>query len=120
MKVRTGFVSNSSGSSFLIYGFCMDDEELEELFRVIGLIKDSDDGYELWSMFEGGPLALLKEQGFDYYTPLNSDGVYIGRSWDQVGDNQTGQQFKDETVLIIKKVFGDDIEVGTHEEHWGQ
>lgn len=44
--------------------------------------------------------------------------VYIGKSWDEVKDDQTGAQFKEEVKEQLKKVFGEDIECDTYSEAW--
>lgn len=43
MKIRNGFVSNSSTTSFCVYGFCYDDVDFNELIQSLDLetIKDA-------------------------------------------------------------------------------
>lgn len=87
MKIRNGFVSNSSTSSFLIYGICIEPHEvgIEDINTLISIADE-----KLWGS----------------YSPWDNE-VYIGQSWDQVGDNQTGLQFKQEIEAAIKEVFPD-------------
>ena len=94
MKIRMGFVSNSSTSSFLIYG--TDDISSEEY----DLISDK----------------YYKE--IDYYCPYGNH-YYIGYSWDSIKDDETGKQFKDRVESKIKELLGrDNMSFGTYEEAW--
>lgn len=79
MKIRLGFVSNSSTTSFLIYGAYLTTKELDEL-------TDS--------------LPTLLEKNYSY----DEDG-YLGRSWDTVKDDETGKQFKESVEKEVKKLF---------------
>ncbi len=79
MKIRLGFVSNSSTTSFLIYGIELTSEELEKLTEDL-------------------PELLEKEYSYD------EDG-YLGRSWDTVKDDETGKQFKESVEKEVKKLF---------------
>jgi len=109
MKTRNGFVSNSSTSSFLIYGIVI-----------------SDDGAEL---------GLTEEEKADlsecFYTKIKQDkldlethtpeycGTYVGRSWAGIRDDQTGAQFKEEVRNELIKLLGKhDIKCETHEHAW--
>ena len=123
MKVRTGFVSNSSSSSFCIYGTIIEDstenremllkfleekcnvskEDLENLREVEDM---SEIGYEVEEQ--------LKDLSSDYY----DDSLYLGRSWRSVKDDETGMQFKESIEKKLKEILGDKIKCDTHEECW--
>ena len=99
MKTRQGFVSNSSTSSFLIYGMNVegDSEDVESKIDELKL----DLGY--WYV-EGG-------------------GLYVGRSWSGVKDDQTGLQFKESVTEDVKKLLAgvgseEKVDCGTHQEAW--
>ena len=100
MKVRMGFVSNSSSSSFLIYGVRIEDKAYAKLED-----KKLPDGIGL-------------------ECPPEDDGGYIGASWDSIKDDETGKQFKDRVAAAIAEIFkqnGVDMEkfeCGTHQEAW--
>lgn len=79
MKTRQGFVSNSSTTSFLMYGADITNED--DLSR----LEDA---------------GLTEFYGGDY-------GNFIGRSWNEVGDNQTGGEFKAEIEAAITQVCPD-------------
>jgi hypothetical protein len=101
MKIRTGFVSNSSSSSFCIYGIALE-ERVDLSFLPAGRYGDHE--------IEG--LEILKYS--DY-------GVYIGRSWSDVKDDETGAMFKKSIEEKLKEVFKGKIELPacrTHSEAW--
>jgi len=111
MKIRAGFVSNSSSSSFCIYGTYMDVNEVVEKMKdflteeEIELIEDEP--YEVQELIE---------EKTDLAVYMSEDSIWIGKSWTSVGDDQTGKQFKDSVQEELEKVFGPDVECGTHEE----
>lgn len=117
MKIRNGFVSNSSTSSFLIYGIALEDDEIRE---ALGINEDSEDDYgddtyeALEVKFENEKL-----QGYSFWHPYDGeDGWYIGRSWSSVGDDETGKQFRESIKNDLKKIFGDTVECSSHEAAW--
>lgn len=94
MKIRKGFVSNSSSSSFMMYGICV--ESLDRLPRFAGkeiTWQDEDD-------FE----KQLISSGLELRQP--GESRYIGRSWCKVADNQTGAEFKKRVEELISEVTG--------------
>lgn len=97
MKIRNGFVSNSSSSSFLIYGTRI----TPDMRRVL-----TDELYEdkLVEKFYGG----------------ESEDEYIGLSFDEIGDDETGLQFKTKIQNEIKSMFPKiaNFDFGTYEESW--
>ena len=101
MKVRQGFVSNSSSSSFLIYGVFIEDSQLPEEFDKYGFTEGKPD-FKDWMVSDG---------------PDGCDGMYIGKSWDSIKDDQTGKQFKEEIQQVIDKYFKG-TECSSHEASW--
>jgi hypothetical protein len=92
VKTRIGFVSNSSSSSFCIYG--------------IYLGHMSDEDYE-----------FINKTGLtDYGSPLDGD-TYVGRSWTSIGNNETGGQFKESVEKLIANRWPDK-KCNTYEEAW--
>ncbi len=84
MKIRNGFVSNSSSSSFCVYGVCIDKERLIALF-------DIDMEEEDCSEDEIDDVLGLADLGLASYT--NRFCVYIGCRWDSIMQNETRKQF---------------------------
>jgi len=115
MKVRNGFVSNSSSSSFCIYGADFDLNDLIEKIKKSNFLteneleelEENDEWYEL-----GGIIA--EKSDLDFY--LSEDCAWIGKSWRSIGDDETGKQFKEKVRSKIEKILGTDIECDTHEE----
>jgi hypothetical protein len=110
VKIRTGFVSNSSSSSFCIYGNCNESGDLKELSKnIMNKEPDKEDLEDdlgcLWDEIAG-------KLGLEYYSDCYNENFYLGKSWYNIGDNETGKEFKDK----IKKILGD--ECGTYEEAW--
>ena len=118
MKIRNGFVSNSSSSSFVCYGAEIDQEGLlkyaKENIKKYSKINvedldsnedEDDDQYELYDIIAD----VTKNLGLDE-SWWNSEGggeIYIGRSYTSLKDDETGKQFKDsvkEKLSKIKKI----------------
>lgn len=104
MKFRNGFVSNSSSSSFLIYGTYVDRTEFEKAVKAAG-IKE----------YSGYPSETCLP-GLNAWDP-DGDYVYLGLSWDSIGDDQTGAQFKKGVEEAIRKILPN-AKIDTHEHAW--
>jgi len=145
MKIRNGFVSNSSTSSFYIYGICLDEsganlaERLkknttDEIKKTLldknneAALKRSyltafdtfeayvdhfnEDAYEILSSITN--IMGLTMDSPEYYT-----GVYTGIDPSDIGDDETGKEFKTRVETLIKSLFGDNITgFGWHAEAW--
>lgn len=104
MKVRTGFVSNSSSTSFAIYGVCIDEDTFEKLLKTKGIEVKEDfdclfelDKYVEWE--ESMPML-------DIIRDSECEAVYIGRWLSDIGDNETGGEFRKSVEEAIKKELG--------------
>ena len=111
MKIRNGFVSNSSSSSFCIYGICMNQSEMIEKIKD-SLTEDQqqeleDDGYYLVELLESKTQLQVYQ---------DEDSIWVGESWTCVGDNQTGKEFKDSVKSTLEAVLGEGLICDTYEE----
>lgn len=84
MKIRNGFVSNSSTSSFLIYGVFVEGFSYDDCDQI-----------------------MKNTNGFSYYCPEGCDGAYIGISWSDITDDETGKQFKERIEKQLRELFKD-------------
>ena len=109
MKIRNGFVSNSSSSSFCIYGTYLEFEDLIKMSIQNNIITSKEakdfekngEWYELETM-------INNKTGLELNLDEESN-AWIGRSWSEIGDDETGTQFKDsvEQKLRELKIDGD-------------
>ena len=114
MKIRTGFVSNSSTSSFLMYGYMATPEELVEMLQKTGAMSENDNDLDDWAWKN----EELNKMGISAETCYEGYEAGIGRSWSDVRDDQTGAEFKAEVEEALKTLLGPDIKVGTISAAW--
>ena len=128
MKIRSGFVSNSSTSSFLIYGVALDPSEAEKLLNKAKKAaakaataeaeeedEEEDEDEEDSELYETLEEAL-EGTDLEMHYPDGYDAYYIGASWSGVKDDETGRQFKQRIEDQLEQVFGKKLKCGTHEE----
>ena len=124
MKIRTGFVSNSSSTSFCIYGVYLDEDEIknslvntenmtEEDIVILAKIKLNDDNIDedIYGILE----TLTNKNNLTFYTSEENE-YYIGRDFTSIKDDETGKEFKDSTIKILKSILGDKIEASVFEK----
>jgi hypothetical protein len=86
MKIRQGFVSNSSTTSFCIYGVALEGNDPAR--------EDKD------------LIKKVKDANLVHYDDMDGGSFYIGRCYDTIGDEETGQQFKQSTEEKIAAIIG--------------
>jgi hypothetical protein len=119
MKIRSGFVSNSSSSSFCVHGAHIDSDEIMDLINSIGsafpeskqiseLVTKCKVEYEDGSLFEHGNLDKLLNQIFEktqieFILNWECEAIWLGRSYETLKDDETGAQFKASAESEIRK-----------------
>ena len=93
-------MGNHSATNFCIYGVLLSSKEIElklkESYKSC-LIKD--DKYEtLENLFQN-------QDGWIYEEPFENGNFYVGMSFSEIGDNETGSQFKEKVRSMIKNYF---------------
>ena len=101
MKYRQGFVSNSSTTSFCLYGVCLEACELRVL---LGLPEEDDEDEGEDAVYAAIDNLVEKQlpEGFRYDI---HDEVIIGRQFTSIEDEETGKQFKENTIKVLTKVL---------------
>ena len=134
MKIRTGFVSNSSSSSFVAYGIQVEMYDEEKSFMTVCLknyindldvedekkkewISDLSSAYashydwDFCDFMEN--LPIFKDFSFSYH----DETVMVGIDPSDFED-LTPKQVKKQAKDVIKKVFGDKYSVEYIQESW--
>ncbi len=109
MKVRNGFVSNSSSSSFLIYGMFLDCSEIAKILNL-----EEMSSYEIIDELE----KRFGKSRITFSSPEDCGGVYIGASWDSIRDDELGKSFKDSIEKEIKNILPTNKNCTTLEHSW--
>jgi hypothetical protein len=114
MKIRAGFVSNSSSSSFCIYGAWVSADSVKKLLSDEDLkyIEEECEG-ETWGISEvGHSIPLFYHCETEDYRD-EDECCAFGRSYQSIGDDETGKQFKESVEKRLKEIFGEDIKCHT-------
>jgi len=96
MKIRNGFVSNSSSSSFCIFGIYSETKTYEALKKAVteeGSAEESEEEeIEDYEIVE----KVSEKAKLSYHS--SDDGYWVGKSWCTIGDDETGRQFRDKII----------------------
>jgi len=117
MKIRSGFVSNSSSSSFLIFGACLEEDEIRKAFGWRSVEEDEES--------EDGPLDTcneLDELEIPYWPPNDCyEQYFLGLSLADCRDDETMGDFKRRVIATVNEKTKTPIEAekfAIHEECW--
>jgi len=111
MKIRNGFVSNSSTSSFCLFGICVDRNDAVKAAKLLDPEFDVEDSYDAGEVI-AEKLHLTYSNG-----PPESDYVYIGRTAFDLKDDETGAQFKQSVRSALSSYFPDE-DYSWYSEGW--
>jgi len=106
MKRRMGFVSNSSTSSFCIFGAWF--EKISEITKVEDKDDEGSDFEDCYTRCEKLGLAFVDCQEYE-------QGYYIGLPWSSIKNDETGAEFKKRARNAVKKLTGKNTKCETHE-----
>ena len=103
MKIRIGFISNSSSSSFLIYGTPVEGngEDRVSIDKIENQLGEEKSFLEL------------------EYNPMYDSILYVGLSWGHIKDDETGKQFKERIEKEVKRIFKEEKYIfATYTDAW--
>ena len=126
MKRRVGFVSNSSSSSFCLYGFSVDFGKIETMLKpneemrktIINCAVEEFEWNCQGTWIDAFNYIVNKSGYYDLFDLLGIGGTmateeeiaFIGNSFEDLGDNETGAEFKKRTHDEIATLFNlDDV-----------
>lgn len=95
MKIRAGFVSNSSSTSFALYGSYISQEQIESAGERRGLDTEDMECYEILD-------TLLENTGLGYCEP---NGFLVGVDFEDMGEDETKGQFKERITNTLREIF---------------
>jgi hypothetical protein len=103
MRIRNGFVSNSSSTSFCIYGIYLsnDEKHIKKCYKKFIPNGEATDTYEMIEEM----LENVEKISFSVYSN-DGDGYFIGREWMNIQDNETGKEFKTNVEKNLNELFG--------------
>ena len=116
MKIRIGFVSNSSTTSFCIYGLCLDDYTQLQKACDLNNIKCNveDDDFESYEVCE----EIATKNGLEFISGPQGEGMFFGKRLSDMKDEETFGQFKKAIEEKLSRIFGEKMDCSVMEEAW--
>jgi hypothetical protein len=97
MKIRNGFVSNSSSSSFVVYGVGINSNSFAEILVKKGIIKSIEEFNENYDEILSNKVNLE-------YAYESDDYLYLGLSPENANDDETFSNFKKRVAKKLKDI----------------
>lgn len=98
MKIRQGFVSNSSSSSFCVFGKTLELDGFNKICKKLKLKEYSDDEVHYCDGFFS---EFEKKTGLKCKYGFESEKFYIGRDYGTLNGKETGEEFRKSVVKIL-------------------
>ena len=116
MKLRAGFVSNSSTTSFCIYGIALESKnEIKQAWNKLFPNKPFDNkNADMYDACE----EIAEALSLEYQCGEEGYCHYIGTEFTSIPEDITPKQFKKSISDTIKSAFGEDAKCGLHEESY--
>ena len=107
MKIKIGFISNSSSSSFVIFGRTYSIDTIAKKAN----INTEDEDYDCENLYE-----FLDKTNLTYHSDHEDGCYYIGLPLININDNETFAQFKKRVKKEVIEKFGDEKDGSPNEE----
>lgn len=115
MKIRIGFVSNSSTSSFCIYGCSMDENKAIDLLKSTGSLTEEQNTGEIYEILE----EIAEKHKLKFHMPGDyADCAYFGFDFETIPNDINVGEWKAEKEAFLKTLFGENIDCCVFSEVW--